>query len=130
MGAEGNPSSRGSVPMTQWVSDRTLTHFVELRLKYCIPPTIVLRLLEYKERVVCSRRGRDSLFRRGYAGGCLIPAEKGYETAAIVVLAVSSSTTPNSWLLALGFFGLWEKLFSEERPFAWQEFARLQATNE
>lgn len=54
-GTEGNPLLKGSVLVTQWVSYRTLTDLVELRLKYCIPATIVLRVLEYKEQVVCPR---------------------------------------------------------------------------
>lgn len=61
-GAEGNPSSKSDVPVAQWVFDRTQTPLVDLRLKYHIPPSVVLRVLEYKEQVACPEGDKTVFF--------------------------------------------------------------------
>lgn len=61
-GAEGNPSSKSGIPVAQWVSDRILTHLAKLRLKYHVPPFVVLRVPEYKERVVCPEGDEIAFF--------------------------------------------------------------------
>ncbi|KAB1219310.1 hypothetical protein CJ030_MR3G001207 [Morella rubra] len=122
-GAEGYPSSKGSVPVTQWVSDRTLTHLGELRLKYCIPPTIVLRVPEYKERVVCIEGDEIAFFEEALQAGARFPLSQEMRQLLQWFSLCPALLALNNWRLALGFFGLWEKLFLEERPSTWRNFA-------
>lgn len=48
--------------MSQWVSDRDQVKLAEVRLKYGISPTIVLRVPEHKERVVCPKGDEIAFF--------------------------------------------------------------------
>lgn len=51
-----NPTPKGALPMSQWVSDHDQNDLAELWLKYGISPSIVMRVPMYKERVVSESR--------------------------------------------------------------------------
>lgn len=52
-----NPMSKGTLPMSLWVSDSNHTDLAELWLKYGFSPSIVMRVPKYKKRGSVSRGG-------------------------------------------------------------------------
>lgn len=108
-----------------------MSHLAELRLEYCIRPSVVLRVPEYKERVVCPEGDEIAFFEEALQVSTRFPLSREMRQLLRWFPLCLTQLPPNSWRLVLGFFGLWERLFSEEHPASWREFAwcyKLQTT--
>ncbi|KAB1209445.1 hypothetical protein CJ030_MR6G023776 [Morella rubra] len=108
---EVSSTSMGTLLVALWVSNHDQTDLAELRLKYGISSTIVVRLPKHKERVECPEGDEIAFFEDVLEARARFPLMKDIWQLLRWFSLSPTQLSPNSWRLALGFFALWEKLF-------------------